>query len=123
MTSRHTNPIADSARTLSAAILALPAPRLSPQTDGDEIDALASYVEDVDAAIAAYREDIAAIAKDHGATLGSKHLASDAEPSDLVRDLRDAACDLAAAAPEPGYDRLTAADYGVGRHRIGGLWT
>ena len=122
MTSRHTNPVADAAKEMATAILALRAPRLSPQTDAEEIDALATWREEIGGAIANLDEEIAALALDHGAPLSGKHLSVEAEPSELVSDLRDAACDLAAAAPEPEYDRLTAADYGVGHHRIGGLW-
>lgn len=118
MTSRHTNPVADAARGLSAAILALPAPRLSPQTDGDEIDALASYVEAMDAAIAAYREEMASLARDHGAPLWGEHLAADADQSELAADLRDAACDMAAGQPAQRHERLTPAQAGVGGIRI-----
>lgn len=121
MTSRHTNPATESQRALAAAVLAPLAPRLSQQITDGEADALATWREEIGKAIAVFDEEIASIARDRGAPLWGEHLAADADPSELVCDLRDAACDLAAAAPEPEYDHLTAADYGVGQHRIGGL--
>lgn len=118
MTMNITNTTETAKFKLTVFVLALPtAPRLSPQTDSDELEELADYVEAIDKAVNEFREAIAAIAKDHGAPLESQHLASDADTSYLLCDLRDAAQTLAAKNPEPGYDRLTAEDYGIGGSR------
>lgn len=129
MTSRHTDPAVAARRALADAILAAPVIRL-PATRGataNEIDNLSGSEAYIDGLFAIYREEMAAIAQKAGAPLGYDHKAVDAGPSDFVTDLREAACEMSAAEgaedPDQGeYDHLTAADYGVGQHRIGGLW-
>lgn len=129
MTSRHTDPSVSARRALANAILTAPVTRL-PATRGataNEIDNLSSSEAYIDVLFATYREEMAAIAQKAGAPLGYDHKAVDAQTSDFVTDLREAArkmsADEDAEDPDQGeYDRLTAADYGVGHHRIGGLW-
>lgn len=127
MSARHNDQATDARRALAAGILTAPVVHLpaTRKATADEIDNFAGSETFIEGLFAIYREEMADIAKKAGAPLGYDHKAADAEASDFVTDLREAACEMSAAEgtedPEPEYDSLTAADYGVGQHRIGGL--
>lgn len=118
MTSRHTNPVADAAKALTDAILTLRAPRIPPQAYAEDADALATWREEIGRAVAAFDEEVAAIAADRGIKLSEEHLVSSADEPALVTDLRDAACEMAAEEPPPRPKRLTPAQAGVGGIKI-----
>lgn len=93
------NPIETATHVLAREILILTSksPTLSVEAKGDEVDALATHVEAVEEVVSYFREKVTSILKKKGVTLHSDFNANEAEKSEFVQELREAASEVAAS--------------------------